>query len=292
MRLAALILALAGSLHLALELSAQQPNQPDTQDPIQAASQAAVSDYIAKREAALSPLFHLIQQHDYVAARVAMQPLLTMYPVDLRVLFLAADIERIDRNFEAALSLYQRCLALKAIAPGVIHLGMVRTYADMNQWAEFNHERAMVRQMAVNGDRTLSTDRGYTIEDHRDGALHIEVLEFPSTDLKAVTRFRFQFLNDRLPTPKFTPSIDLESNPSDAASFAEQFPHEAAAHVRPFALASYPDAHTRAFIKFYPTGEPPYEDVHAAVLALAPTFLKPPSTAPDPASHRPAYKKP
>ena len=259
--------------------------------PSQQISPEALQAYTAKREIALAPVLQFMHHDDYVAARTALQPLLADYPHDLRVLLLAADTARITGNFDQALTLYRESLANRLATAGAIHLGLIRTYADMGQWADFNKERALVRQLALAGDPTLSLERGYVIEDHRAQSLHLQVLEFASTDPSAITRFRFLFLSDRSGAAHFTPSIDLESNPADAPSFARQYPQMADAHVRLFALASYPDPHTRGFLKFYADGEPAYEDVRNDVLAATPTMAPLPLPSDGP-QHRTPYQPP
>lgn len=260
---------------------AQAPPQP---------TGPALADYTAKREIALAPALQFVQKGDYIAALTTLEPVLSAYPHDLRVLFLTADAERITGNFDKALDLYRQCLELKVVSPGVIHLGLVRTDADMNRWEDFNRERAVVRQLALNGDATLSVDRGYLIEDHRGSGQHVQVLEFPSQDPAAITRYRFLFLGSKKAGPPFIPSIDLESNPADAASFAREFPAKAAAHLRPFALASYPDPHSRAFLKFYSNGEPAYQDVRSDVFKSASTLKNSSPKAPQTNPKRPAYQ--
>ncbi len=269
---------------------AQQPAivpLPDLQDP------TAVRAYVARREAALAPALKLIRQDEFAAALTALHGNLASYPDDLRVMIITADVARVAGKPEEALQLYQRCLQIPTEFTGIIHLGIVRTYADLGQWTQFNRERAVVRTLALEGDRTLSFEQGYIVEDRRNSGPHIEVLEFPSTDPAAVTRYRFMFLSSH---PRgFTPSIDVESNPSDAATFAMEFPHQSAAHVRPFALVSYPDVSTRGLLKMYPNGEPPFEDIQSDVLALSATFAGktgPPASAPTPDLHRPVYRSP
>ncbi|WP_263384769.1 tetratricopeptide repeat protein [Granulicella arctica] len=249
-----------------------QQAPPLPQDAVAAAGKTAATEYAAKREAALAPVFQFISLNDYASALAAVRPVLAAYPRDFRVLFLAADATRVTGDFAGALALYQQCLALNTLYVGSIHLGMARTYAGMNQWAEFNRERVIVQKIALTGDPNLSLERGYVVEDYRSGTLHIEILEFAASGPAATTRFRFLFTNSFDKAARFTPSIDLEANPADATSFAHQFPYQAAAHIRPFALAEYPNMRSRTFLKFYPDGEPPYEDVRRDVLALAASF--------------------
>jgi tetratricopeptide (TPR) repeat protein len=281
-----------GPLILLPLLVAQQPIAPEpTQTAIRAAAQSATTDYIAQREKALAPALQFMRQGNDAAALASIRTVLTTYPHDLRVLVLAGDAARGSGKFQDAISYFQQSIDLNSTHAGVLRLGLVRTYADMGHWEEFNRERAVVSTLARNGDPSLSAERGYVIEDHRAGDLHIEVLEFSSTDPSATTRYRFLFVSSRNAAARFTPSIDLESNPSDATSFVREFPHQAAAHVRPYALISYPDAHSRGFLKFYSEGEPPYEDVHADVLTLAATFPKSsPTTIEQP--HRRSYHAP
>jgi hypothetical protein len=271
-------------------LDARQGAKPP--DAVRTAAQTATADYAATREIALAPSLQFAHDNNYAAALSAVRPILAAYPHDLRVLFFSADVARINGHFDEALDLVNQCLALKLVSPGGVRLGLVRTYADMGRWTDFNRERATVRQLALDGDRTLSVDQGYVIEDYRGNGQHIQVKEYPSNDPAAITRFRFELISSFQSAAHFIPSFDLEANPVDLPNFAREYPQKAAAHLRPYALASYPDSHSRAFLKFYTNGEPAYQDVRADVMAFA---AKPPGTAlPPPAQppHRPAYQPP
>lgn len=145
-------------------------------------TQEPAKTYAAQREIALAPVFELMSQGNYAAALTTIRPIVTAYPHDVRVLFLAADAALVSRHFEDALAFTEQSIDQSPAPLGVSHLGFVRTYADLGRWEDFNRERAIVRRMALDGDRTLSVKRGYVIEDHRAGNLHIEVLSFhPST---------------------------------------------------------------------------------------------------------------
>jgi hypothetical protein len=275
-----LLRCMAISTALASFSVAQKPATP---------TKPADADYTAKREVALAPVLLDMRTGDYSAAHTALTPVLANYAHDVRVLYLAGEIARGTGNFSEALSFFQQSLAQNPNHAGALRLGQLWTYADMGRWADFNQERAAIRELSLNGDPSLPIDRGYIIEDHRAGDVRIVVLEFPSMDSTATTHFRFMFVSKRTPASKFIPSIDLETNAADAASFAQEYPQKAAAHVQMFALVSYPDAHTRGFLKFYADGEPPYEDLRADVLSFAAKMTEPSG----PTQHfRPAYHTP
>jgi tetratricopeptide (TPR) repeat protein len=245
--------------------------------------------YTATRERELAPVLQAMRQQDYAGALTLIRPILKTYPKDVRVLFLAGNAARISGDLPDALTLYQQSIDNNPSHAGALHLGLVQTYADMGRWEDFNRERALIRQMSLNGDQSLPIDRGYPIEDHHAGSLHIEVIEFPAFD--SLTRYRFLFVSNYQKATRFTPSVDVEANPIDKASFTKEYPQKPA-NIRFFSLVSYPDNHTRGFLKFYSDGEPPYEDVHADVMAIA---LKSTSTtvpAPSTQQFRPAYKPP
>jgi hypothetical protein len=262
---------------------AQQP--PPSSSPN--LSPEMLRSYTTTREHQLAPVLGAMRQHDYTGALTLIRPILKDYPKDVRVLFLAGNVARISGDFPDALTFYQQSIDNNPTHAGALHLGLVQTYADMGRWEDFNRERAVVRELSLNGDRSLPIERGYTIEDHHAGGLHIEVIEFPAFD--SLTRYRFLFPSNYQKATRFTPSVDVETNPADKASFTKEYPKKPA-DTRIFSLVNYPDNHTRRFLKFYPDGEPPYEDIHTDVMALA---LKLPSTAvPTPSTQhfRPAYK--
>jgi hypothetical protein len=230
-----------------------------------------------------------MRQQDYTTALTLIRPILKDYPKDVRVLFLAGNAARISGDFPDALTFYQQSIDNNSTHAGALHLGLVQTYAEMGRWEDFNRERALIRQLSLNGDQSLPIERGYAIEDHHASSLHIEVIEFPSFD--SLTRYRFLFVSNYQKATRFTPSVDVEANPADKASFTKEYPQKPA-NIRFFSLVSYPDNHTRGFLKFYSDGEPPYEDIHADVMAIA---VKTPSiTVPESPSStqhfRPAYK--
>jgi len=268
---------------------AQQPPPNSSPD----LSPEMLRSYTTTREHRLAPVLEAMSQQDYTTALTLIRPILKDYPKDVRVLFLAGNAARISGDFPDALTFYQQSIDNNPTHAGALHLGLVRAYADMGRWEDFNRERALIRQLSLNGDQSLPIERGYAIEDHYAGSLHIEVIEFPSFD--SLTRYRFLFASNYQKATRFTPSVDVEANPADKASFTKEYPQKPA-NTRFFSLVSYPDNHTRGFLKFYPDGEPPYEDIHADVLAIA---LKTPSATipaspPTPSTQhfRPAYKPP
>jgi tetratricopeptide (TPR) repeat protein len=241
-----------------------------------------MSPYAAQRENALGPGKAALQNRDYEGAyKLFQQVLLQDYPNDPLVMLVTGSAANLAGHSDEAVSLYQRAVDSNKKYSGVPLLYLIKLYASLNRWEDFDKARATAREGALAGTiSNLHADTGYIIEDYTDGARHIQVFEFPKLFGRFHTRYRFLTMSQYDPNTHFTPYTDLESDDIDQASFKEQHPDKAAAGDRAFSLDSYPTPTSQALMRFF-VGEPTYEEIRAIVIGTpkGPIKFGPPSIA-------------
>ena len=242
-----------------------------------------MSAYAAQRENALGPGRDAWKNHDYEGAYKLFQQVLQQdYPNDPFVMLTTGSAANLAGHPDEAIALYKRAIDANKKYSGVPLLYLIKLYASLNRWEDFDKTRAIAREGALSGAITsLHPDTGYVIEDYTDGTRHIQVLEFPKLFGRFHTRYRFLTMSQYDPNTHFTPYVDLESDDIDQVSFKQQHPDKAAAGDRAYSLDSYPTPTSQALMRFF-DGEPTYEEVRALVLGnpkapKATTTLGPPS---------------
>ena len=239
-----------------------------------------MSAYAAQRENALSPGREAWKNHDYEGAyKLFQQVLLQDYPKDPFVMLTTGSAANLAGHPDEAISLYQRAIDSNKKYSGVPLLYLIKLYASLNRWEDFDKARATARQGALDGTiSNLHADIGYIIEDYTDGTRHIQVFEYPKLFGRFHTRYRFLTMSQFDPGTHFTPYVDLESDDIDQVSFKQQHPDKAAAGDRAFSLDTYPTPTSQALMRFF-DGEPTYEEVRALAIGApkGPAKFGPPS---------------
>ena len=249
------------------------PNQP-SQD---VAPRVQMSPYAQEREAALAPALQALKSKDYAAALADLRPLVEKYPNDVRVLLLAGNAARTSRQYEEALRYYQKA-TLQPHRGWAVEFGLIETEAALGLWEDFDAQRQKVRAAKENNDSELARLTGYVIDVFDVGNEQVTAMEFPMLMGRFHARYRFFIKSgsetDAADGKKWTPMIDLESDDVDQLQCAKAHPTDSVAGKRAFSLDGYPQPRTHTTLKFYPDGEPSYQQARADVIAALTGTLK------------------
>lgn len=238
----------------------------------------------AKRDALLQPGIELMEKGDAAGAFAAMQPALTAYPNDLRVLRYSADAAMAAGKNEQALGLFQRALATHPAQAWPLRLAVLRVQAKLGKWPEFAKDLAELKAAKKAGtDAQLARADGFLVDEFDVSGLTVEVEYFPLLAGKYKTLYRFLLPPSavRKPgdgpgcdVPSFRPFLDVESDDVDQVEFQKRHPDLAAKGERSYSLDTYQGPCSQGLIKFYWDGEPRYEAVRADVVKAVAAAVK------------------
>ena len=219
-----------------------------------------------------------LQHGDYGAAKAFFSEYLSSSPNDLDARMDLGGAELGLREFPAAAKEFQAVIAAKPdLWPA--HLNLVLAYAELQDWPDFDRERAFVKAARDKSAPGLEAQKGDLIDVLHVGAKTYSVRAFYELYGQYHTRYVFlHFAEDG----KLTDYVQCESDDADQEIFKQAHPKEAAAGARSFSLDTYTVTDTgmsQGLIKFYSDGEPTYEVVRADVLKVLTGKEKPAASA-------------
>jgi tetratricopeptide (TPR) repeat protein len=219
-----------------------------------------------------------LQHGNYGAAKDFFLEYLSSSPNDLEALLDLGSAELGLKEFAAAVKEFQAVIAFKPdLWPA--HLNLVLAYAELQDWADFDQERAMIKAARDKSAPGLGEQKGDLIDVLHVGTKTYSVRAFYELYGRYHTRYVFlRFAEDG----KLTDYVQCESDDADQVLFKQAHPKEAAAGARSFSLDTYTVGDTgmsQGLIKFYSDGEPTYEVVRADVLKVLMGKEKPAASA-------------
>lgn len=236
---------------LSLSVSLLQAQQPTPQLP-----QSSGADPLAVGKTAM-------QTGDFSTARTFFAKFVEDNPKDAEAWFYlgGADLT-LEHPVDAAKD-FQQCVALKPDAWSA-HNNLSLAYAEEGDWSAFDKERAAIKAARDKNEPGVSFDDHDVIDVlHVNGETY-QVWYF----YKLHGHFNVRYVAIRFDKDSKAGSwIQAESDDVDQAFFQQKHPKEAAAGARSFSLDSYEQGKngypSQALHKFYPNGEPTYEQFRA-----------------------------
>jgi tetratricopeptide (TPR) repeat protein len=219
-----------------------------------------------------------LQKGDYGAAKTFFTEYLSSSPDDAEAWLYLGGADLGLKDFPAAIKDMRAVIAVKPdLWPA--HLNLVLAYAESEDWADFDKERALIKAARDNNAPGLDKQKGDVIDVLHVGTKTYSVRAFYELYGQFHTRYVFLHFGD---DGKLSDYVQCESDDSDQGFFKQAHPKEAAAGARSFSLDSYAVGEkgmTQALIKFYSDGEPTYETVRADALKVLAGQQKPAATA-------------
>jgi tetratricopeptide (TPR) repeat protein len=219
-----------------------------------------------------------LEHGDYGAAMAFFSEYLSSSPNDLEARLDLGSAELGLKEFAAAVKEFH---AVIAVEPDLwpAHLNLVLAYAELQDWSDFDQERALIKAARDKGAPGLDEQKGDLIDVLHVGPKTYSVRAFYELYGRYHTRYVFlHFAEDG----KLTDYVQCESDDADQGFFKQAHPKEAAVGARSFSLDTYTiddKGMSQGLIKFYSDGEPTYETVRADVLKVLTSKEKPAASA-------------
>ena len=241
---------------------------------------------VARRDALLEPGIAKMKAKDAAGAEADYGPALAAFPHDLKVLAYAAEAAGAAGDDAREIDLLTRALDEKPAQPWPLRLSRMQSEAKLARWAAFEADLALLRAAKKAGtDASLAKSNGFVIEQFEAGGVPV-----PGSGVSAgggwvptrctglcFRRGRGRRLHRRpvcrvqlrtgATSRIFRPYLDVESDDIDQVDFKKRHPEKVALGERSYSLDSYPGPCAQGLIKFYPEGEPNYEQVRGDVMA-------------------------
>jgi tetratricopeptide (TPR) repeat protein len=205
-----------------------------------------------------------IQSGNYAMAKTFFTTYLADNPDDIEARSSLGDADLGLKDFAGAAKEFQAVVAVKNDAWGA-HQNLALAYALMEDWPDFDKQRAVIKAARDNKAEGLRKD-GDVIDVLHVGDKTYTVRAFYMLYGHYNTRYVFlHFGKDG----KLSDYVQCESDDVDQVSFKEAHPKEAAAGKRSFSLDTYSigeKGSSQSLIKFYSDGEPTYETARSDAL--------------------------
>ena len=224
-----------------------------------------------------------MQRKDYAGAREFFGRYVSENPNSLEAKMFLGGADLALGHPKDAIVDFQDCLKQDPNA-WTAHESLILAYAQAEEWADFDRERALLQAARKSNATGLSMEGHDVIDILRVNGETYQAWFFPKLHGQFNTRYVFLHFDAQGKADHF---IQCESDDADQGFFVKAHPKEAAAGERSFSLDSYTVGEkgmTQALIKFYPDGEPAYETVRTDALKVLSGQSKPAATTTAPAT--------
>ena len=202
----------------------------------------------------------------FVQAKVQFAAYLKTHPGDIDAEVGVADAELALHQYDAAELQYRQVVAAQP-ERWLAHKNLVIIEAELGRWEEFDRERALLRGARERGAPGISARESDVIDAFDVGGEHWIVREYYEPVGRSLTRYNFEQFDADGHVRQYVSLESAEAAKQVVAGGQVRIGDDPAAApaIKDFALNFY-NGKAHGTIARYPSGEPSYERVRAAVI--------------------------